>query len=217
MSDQDEVAKLLRDSKAGWQQDGFGLRGPPTVFEPKSSERVPIPPFEVKELENKTLRQSTGPLGRKDLDPFYDSGATGDGTAGTDLNVYSFKLIKPTVAGGNVTMVYGEINGLAPTEMSGGNDYTFTVAAGNEVYAIVTYDTSTLAITSRTIGWGGSVPDSSSGILYIPLGYVNISGTTISPHNRQCGDINICFSYGDDNGQPALLFLNQYDDPIDLM
>jgi hypothetical protein len=106
--------------------------------------------------------------------------------------------------------------------MTGADDYILTITDdGTEIYAIVTYDTSNLAITSRTLAFGASVPSNTYGTLYVPIGFVDIttSGgkiTAVNPHNRQCGDINICFEYGIANGYPSLYTTVQLGNPVPL-
>jgi hypothetical protein len=143
-----------------------------------------------------------------------------------NANEYSFELelkkIDPQAYTILIHVGYGEINDTPPSGMTGADDYVLTIpgaADGTEIYAVVTYDTDTLDITSRSLGFDFSVPDSTLGILYIPIGFVDITyGPTgaiseVSPHNRHCGDINISFVYGAANAAPALFELVQFADP----
>lgn len=109
----------------------------------------------------------------------------------------------------------GEINDEFPDGMSGSDDYFFTYSSaldGEEIYAIVTYDTDTLAITSRSLGHGIAVPDSTLGTLYVPIGFVDIDydpstgdPTDAFPHNRHCGDIRFELIFGTANGVPVVI------------
>jgi hypothetical protein len=104
--------------------------------------------------------------------------------------------------------------------MTGADDYILTITDdGTEIWAVVTYNTTTLAITSRSLAFGPSVPDNTWGTVYVPIGFVDITRangkiTEVSPHNRHCGDINIEFVYGAMNGVPALFFCQELSPPI---
>lgn len=139
-----------------------------------------------------------------------------------NTNEYSFQLDVDFIDAKdytvNIHVGYGEINDTPPDGMTGADDYILFIPGANdgtEIYAVVTYDTTTLAITSRSLAFGFSVPDSTLGTLYIPIGFVDITYdehgtiTGADPHNRQCGDIQLGFLYGAMNGAPALFILNQ--------
>jgi hypothetical protein len=153
--------------------------------------------------------------------PTLPAAATGDGVVpgppSLNANEYSFELeldsIDTEAYTIDIHVGYGEINDTPPDGMTGADDYIFTIpgaADGTEFYAVITYDTDTLAITSRTLAFAASVPDSDLGTLNVGIGFVDISYdgdgkiTEVNPHNRYCGDINLQLSYGVFNGAPAL-------------
>jgi hypothetical protein len=149
-------------------------------------------------------------------------------------NIYSFQMDDATDKEGPKVRIHdGEVsangdNGEVPDGM-GNDDFILGIANdGDNVWVEVTYDTDTLAITSRTIGTGSGIPDSTLGDAYLLLGYVTFAqdakGNTIyssktglatgtDPHNVQCGDINIAFMYGAFNGAAALYLLSNLDAP----
>lgn len=147
-----------------------------------------------------------------------------------DSGDYSFKMaldgIDTDAYTVDIHISYGEINWEPPAGMTSANDYAITIpgsADGTEFYAVITYDPATLAVTSRSITFDWSVPDSVLGTLNIPIGTVHITYdpltgdiAAVTPHNRQCGDIVIAFVYGSANSAPALFTLRGYDDPVPL-
>jgi hypothetical protein len=149
---------------------------------------------------------------RGELDSIYDGEQAG-ATGSSNSNIYAFQMDS---AGATQILIHdGQVSsnggsGVFPSGM-GSDNFTLTVADGDQVWVEVTYDTTTLAITSATIANGAAIPDSSLGDAYFLLGYVNIASGATVPHNTQCGDINIAFIYGDFNGAPALFLLSQLD------
>jgi len=149
-------------------------------------------------------------------------------TAADQTNEYSFELeldsIDTEAYTIDIHVGYGEINDTPPDGMTGADDYILTIpgaADGTEIYAVVTYNTDTLAITSRSLGFNFSVPDSTFGTLYVPIGYVDIAYapttgaiTEVNPHNRHCGDINVAFVYGIVSAARAVFTLQQLSDPV---
>ncbi len=166
--------------------------------------------------------------------PVVDDAVVADTSGSTNANEYSFELevkqIDPRAYTIDIHVGYGEINDTPPDGMTGADDYVLTIAGaadGTEIWAVVTYDPNSLAITSRSLNFGFTVPDSTLtstiGTLYIPIGFVDINYnsrtgaiTSVDPHNRQCGDINIAFIYGAVNGAAGIFFLPQYVTPIQI-
>ena len=136
----------------------------------------------------------------------------------SNANRYSFELELDSVDAKAYTVDihigYGEINNDPPVGMTEEDDYVVTLAgaaSGTEFWAVITYDPDSLEITSRSINWGPSVPDTNTiGTLYVGLGFVDFDygpgGKIIAvyPRNRQCGDINLVFTYGALNAEPAI-------------
>ncbi len=113
----------------------------------------------------------------------------------------------------DVRFIDGYVNGVLPTGM-GSDDFTLTFGGdGYKAWVEVTYDTTTLAITSLTIAQGPTIPTSTLGDAFFLLGDVSITDGILTPRNAQCGDINVEFIYGDINGALALFLLSQIDDP----
>lgn len=103
-------------------------------------------------------------------------------TGGFDLagSVAPFGLIPTTADAGappppRIEVIYGEIDGEPISGMSLGTRYLISPSNGNHVYIIVTRDETTRAITSRTIGFGASIPDDSETLLHIDLGKVELA------------------------------------------
>lgn len=87
-----------------------------------------------------------------------------------------------------------------------------------EVWLVVTYDTTTFDITSRSIGLSGD--DNVLGTLYILIGGASVStdsngNSTVAPYNAHCGDIFFTFDFGGLNGKPALK-LTPFSDWVEL-
>jgi hypothetical protein len=139
----------------------------------------------------------------------------------TEFGIYSFRLENQTDDEGVKVLIRdGMVNGVTPTGM-GNDDYILPIALdGDNVWVEVTYDTTTLTITSASLNTGTGIPDSTLGTAFLLIGYVNWDTNpntggpeNVIPHNTQCGDINIGFIYGALNGAPALFLLSQIDDP----
>lgn len=218
---ENDYEKLLRDTQAPWQNDGFGVRGP---IEPKGA-----PDIDVVNYRNPDIGVLRPPV----TNPvFPDLPALPGVSAGAvaDVNTYSFKMIdasndpknphfkdkpKPPV----ILIIDGSVSDSSgnPQFPSGMGNDDFYLQVGGDGYVVwceITYDTSTLLITSANINQGSSIPASTLGDTFIKLGDITIeSNGTVTPHNTQCGDINLAFIYGALNGAPALYLLSQMDVP----
>lgn len=141
-----------------------------------------------------SFRATKGTLPPKDK--YYE--ATGAGT-----EHYSFQIVDASDDSGPKILIYdGQINDELPSGM-GGDNYILGASNGMEIWAIITYDTTTFAITSRTLGFSGG--DDTLGTLHILIGGVAIdSEGTVKPYNAHCGDIHFTFDFGGLNGQPAV-------------
>jgi hypothetical protein len=212
MAADDDIISKLRDARPSYQ-DGRGLRGNSANSNSELAARLPA--TAPRHQFQTTATAPSAPF------PSLPAAAAGDegvpGPPSANANEYSFELELDSIDVDAYTIDihvgYGEINDAPPDGMTGADDYIFTIpgaADGTEFYAVITYDTDTLSITSRTLGFADSVPDSTLGILYVPIGFVDITYgdagkiTEVNPHNRYCGDINLQLSYGVFNGAPAL-------------
>jgi hypothetical protein len=219
-----DLNRILREAKAPWQQDGSGVRG-----SPRTISRQPDPPPGGRWPLKIEQSPETPPF--PTITPPAQTVDDSEEATGDQNNEYGFELeldapkgvkaIDVDAGTAKIHVGYGEINDTPPDGMTGDDDYFLTISVdGTEIWAVVTYDTSTLEITSRSLNFGASVPASTFGTLYIPIGFVDISYDPatgkikeVNPHNRQCGDINISFVYGSANAAPALFYLSQFGDP----
>jgi hypothetical protein len=129
-----------------------------------------------------------------------------------------------------VKVIDGKVNGEYPSGM-GFNNYVISLdeESYQQVYLYITYDETTLDITSRTLDVSDSPPDPVSGTLIIPLADITISYTAISLPDHptslpyvsvinqlEDGNINFTLIYGLQDGVPALLAIKSYGDWIPL-
>lgn len=119
-----------------------------------------------------------------------------------------------------VKVVDGRVNGDFPSGM-GFDNYVLTIVEESfqEVYVIVTYDTSTLNITSLSLARNDVVPANSSGTLIIPIADIQITydggGSPIMTITQLLsGNIDFSFVYGSFNGAPSLLAVRAFGDWI---
>ena len=216
MAADDDIIQKLRDARPSYQ-DGTGLRGnqPNSDLAARLSATAPRHNFQITESPPRPPFPEQPAIVNAETPP--------QGAPATNVNEYSFELenyaspgtlaIDPDAYTVSIHVAYGEINDTPPDGMTGADDYFLTIPGANdgtEIYAVITYDTDTLAITSRTLAFAASVPDSDLGTLNVGIGFVDISYdgdgkiTEVNPHNRYCGDINLQLSYGVFNGAPAL-------------
>ena len=115
--------------------------------------------------------------------PPEDPAVTGDPFHGIDVSAGGSNLIR---------VIYGTIQGEAPTGMSEGDDppYTLTASGDKSVYAIVTISSSTGEITSRSIGQGASVPDNGDTTFYFELFSYSVSAGVISISQSVAGSLS---------------------------
>lgn len=223
-----EYNQLLRDSQAPWQKDGFGVQGPPSASStfigapdlPAPSSLPTVPG--TRDPDRIIVRPpvTTDPVAPS-LTPLSVPAAS------IDINTYSFKMVdatgdpnNPIKPPGRAILIYdGQVssNGDAPQFPSGmGNDdfYLQITGDGYKVWCEIAYDTTTLAITSSNISQGAVIPTSTLGDAFVLLGSITIEPDgTLTPHNTQCGDINIDLIYGALNGALALFLVSQIDVP----
>jgi hypothetical protein len=204
-SEQKKLADALR-APPSWQTDGLGIKGP----QPATS---PAPSVDVNRRSDQPVGSITRPFD-PDPAPAAESTVT-QAPVTVDDNNYGFKMIASGKKDDNdVRFIDGFVNGVLPTGM-GNDDFTLTFGGdGYQAWVEVTYDPSTLAITSRTINQGPAIPASTLGDAFLLLGDVSITDGILVPRHAQCGDINIGFVFGDVNGTPALFLLSQLDDPV---
>lgn len=120
----------------------------------------------------------------------------------------------PPVVTNKVLIADGKINGALPSGMGTG-DYILTLATPTDslIYAGVTFNPTTLAITSRFLGvsTAAAYPESrtespTSGFLYWLLAFTFVTADgAFKVVNVRVGDIYVAFAYGAQDGAPALL------------
>ncbi len=145
------------------------------------------------------------------------STATSGGRAGGGSISLPFQVKDVSADDGlKVQVTDGKINGEFPAGMGFGN-YILDVAEESfqEVYAIVTFDSETLDISSRTLGVSNSPPDSEDGTAIIPIADLQVTydgdgNPILAIEQIEVGDINFDFLYGQVNGQPSLFLLKSY-------
>jgi hypothetical protein len=143
----------------------------------------------------------------------------GPGGAAADDPDITFFLSDASTSDGDVVsnkvfVADGKINGEFPDGM-GTSEYILDLAdpADSLIYAAVTFDPTTLAITSRFLGVSGSgdfpesrVEDATHGFLYWLLGFTFFDADdAFRIVMKRVGDIEVIFSYGAVSGQPALI------------
>lgn len=175
---------------------------------------LPQQPAIIHALLNKPrqMPERVGTITRRPTEFPPTQQVTQNTTSGSSVEInFSFQLENASV--GNTPKVLirdGEVNGETPIGM-GTDSYVLTVYDGAFINLIVTYDTSSLAVTSLTFEVNSFVPDPTLGTFYIEIGrtYVDFGDTgnisSFTPVNTQCGDINFQLIYGAVSGQPALI------------
>lgn len=211
MADADDIYQALRDARPSWSLAEATHHTPEQPVDKTNIRRWDLPTLTT--IETPTVETISSSI------------PTPEDVTATQTNEYSFELevasINTDDGQVDIHVGYGEINDTPPTGMTGADDYTLTISLdGTEIYAIITYDTDTLEITSRSLAFGSSVPDSTFGTLYVGIGFVDINYdpdtgkiSEVNPHNRHCGDINVSFLYGAANAAPAVFTLAQFAGP----
>jgi hypothetical protein len=212
LSDDDKNAleAFLRDATPSWVKDRSFFQPPPVLVD-----RTNVKRWEDYKEEVVASYETPDPAPQQITEETPAAAAA----ASSYAHQLEAQSVDQTTGIVTVRIRDGDTGG-APSDALMGSD-TMTIALtleGSEIWEHVTYDTSTLAITARAIGSGATVPTSTLGELYVPIGYVNweidpVSGLIVSvaPHNRHCGDINVQFIYGQHNGAPALFAVLGFD------
>lgn len=210
MPDEDPIYQRLRDTPASWEK-----------ATPLSTSRMAIDRTNIRKWEPVTFTTVQSPT---TIPPVAAVPGLTVTAATEQANEYSFELevdsIDTDAGDVDIHIGYGEINDIPPAGMTGADDYVITISVdGTEIWAVITYDPDTLLITSRSLAFGPAVLPSTLGILNVPVGFVDINYDPmtgkiieVNPHNRQCGDINVAFVYGAQNGARALIPLRMYAD-----
>lgn len=98
--------------------------------------------------------------------------------------------------GPKIVILDGDINGELPDGM-GADNYTLSVSTDGWIWAVISYDTTTFEITSRSLDFGADVPVNTFGTLYATVAFFAVidpggGGQLFTiPTNRHCGDINV--------------------------
>lgn len=103
-----------------------------------------------------------------------------------------------------VKVLDGHVNFEYPSGM-GFDNYTLAVSSSSTVYLIITYNQTTLEITSRTLAIAASVPDSVAGTVRIELADVTVTDDGLEIEQQHEGNINMALIYGGFNGAPAII------------
>jgi len=206
--DKDKFQKFFEEARPTWQNDNFGIRGNNTQT---NREQAPVswPPVTV--VAQPSLAAPT------DIEPpARPVPSTGEGGNTVFFSFLLEQFIDPINADNPKVLIRdGEVNGETPPGM-GTDEYTLDVYDGAFINLIVTYDTSTLAVTSLTFAVEANVAAPTLGTFRIEIGrtYVDfgVGGhiSSFTPVNTQCGDINFQLIYGANNGQPALIPVSVY-------
>lgn len=113
------------------------------------------------------------------------SGGSGGETAAA---THPFQLIDASerdesgeITTAKLRVVYGTIQGIAPSGFSDGDTPPFIldVASSGIVYGSITRDSTTGAITSRDVSSGAAIPDSSETEGYFEIGSFAVSGSSM--------------------------------------
>jgi hypothetical protein len=210
--EQKRLQDALRDAKPAILKDRRG------VFE-----SAPLPPSRT---QNQPLRSDfgNGSVNRQPPKSDFPELTTASVTQVKGVSIPKITFIcsdvsvaegDPPVVSNKVHVADGEINGELPAGMGAGNFVLdLTDPTDQFIYAYVTFDPETLAITSRTVAATdvGSMPESrvdeGGGFLVYILAEAFMDDN-VPPKfqvvNRRVGDINFELVYGSLNGQPALL------------
>jgi len=203
MPDDPDFRKFFEAAKPTWQNDNYGIRGNNAQT---NREQAPVtwPRATVEAMPVSEAPTSIVPTEVKD--PLKDGGG--------NTVFFSFLLeqfIDPVNADNPKVLIRDvEVIGGRPPGM-GTDEYTLDVYDGAFINLIVTYDTSTLAITSLTFAVEADVADPTLGTFRVEIGrtYIDfdVNGhiSSFTPVNTQCGDINFQLIYGANNGQPAVI------------
>jgi hypothetical protein len=127
------------------------------------------------------------------LGPVAESGST---VAFSVIDVSTGNTLAIKVLDGHVNFEY-------PTGM-GFDNFVLNISSSTTVYLIITYNQTTLAITSRTITTG-TTPDSTAGTVYIELADITVAGGALEIEQLHEGNINMALVYGAFNGAPAII------------
>lgn len=210
----DDVLRYLREAKPSFLRDGFGLRGP---HSPNIKRQTDF---------------SQGAVNRQQIQnqfPPDDATETTQGASAESVPKITFICIDVSTSEDDVTtykvhVADGEINGVLPVGM-GNEDFVLTLADPTDafVYAYVTFNPETLAITSRTVAASSvdDVPESrvdegGGFLVYILAEAFKDDNDQFQVINRRLGDINFELVYGSMNGFPALLPVNSDPGWLDL-
>lgn len=152
-------------------------------------------------------------------DPFASAATQVEEQTGATIGNISFLLRNASivVAGvptKRVKVFDGKINGQYPSGMGFGN-YILTISTPSDaiIYAGLTFNPTTLAITSRFLGVSTAaafpisrVDSATEGFLYWQIGFTYLDANgAFTIWQTKLGNIDFAFTYGAFNGAPALL------------
>jgi hypothetical protein len=93
----------------------------------------------------------------------------------------SFRVYASTIGGGSITDL-GFAEGDTPP-------YVVTIAATGKFWGIITIDTDTGDITSRSLNYGASMPDDTTDTFYVEIGTYDVTDGTLTLSNTRYGPI----------------------------
>lgn len=115
-------------------------------------------------------------------------------TAAAGVTAPFFKISDDSVrSGGSITTARVKLVSslLCKAEPTAGLT-ELAVADGDKIYAHVSFNTTTGAVTARVIEADATVPDDDDGEVYLQIGSVTIDGDTLTPTNLIYGPITGC-------------------------
>lgn len=213
-ADEDRIFQALRDAKPSFLRDGFGLRGPHSPNIKRQTD------FNQGSVNRQQIQNQFPPD-----DATATTQIAGQSVPNITFLVSDASNIVSGQPNNRVLVADGKINGQYPAGFGSGN-FILDLNTPEDalIYFGVTFNPTTLAETSRFCAESTSsdfpesrVESATEGFLYWlqAFTYFDTNGV-FQIRNVRAGDINFSFSYGAQNGQPALLPINSDQGWLDL-
>ncbi len=194
-----DMWRALNEAKPTWQKDGMGVRGN-NIQGHDEQRAVKYPNVTVTSL-NSAATTAVPAAPKREV----------EGSGGGNVSNFSFRLEDASEDEfPKVRIMDGEVNHQVPAGM-GTDEYVLDTYDGAYINLIITWDTSTMAITSLTFEANSLTPVSLYGTTYVNIGrtYVDLDDegnvSNLTAVNHHCGDVNLEWVYGALNGVPAVL------------